>query len=112
MNHVIICAGSCFLITEIAGHGSLWSLRLSQRIGFSSYEINTHVSPENLETRTQVHAGVRIEHTTVMLPGQSDNFVVTRIERKALSRIPFEIRVDKVLSTLEEMPGVVELDSW
>ena len=40
-----------------------------------------------------------------------NKFVVEHVERKTLSGVPFEIRLEEVEAPLEEVPGMVKLDA-
>ena len=53
----------------------------------------------------------REERLTSILPGQSDDIVVEHVERKALSEVLLEIRLQEVVSPSEEIPSVEKLDS-
>lgn len=54
---------------------------------------------------------MRKKHLAGVLPAQSDDLVVEYVERKALSQVPFEIRLKEVIPPPEEIPGMVQLDA-
>jgi len=54
---------------------------------------------------------VREESSTSILSGQGDDIVLEHIERETLSEVSLEVRLEEVVSVLEEIPSVVELDA-
>jgi len=58
-----------------------------------------------------VEVCVRIERLTSILPSQSNDGVVEHIEREAPSKVSFEVRLEEVVPSFEEIPGMVKLDS-
>ena len=74
-------------------------------------ERNPHLSHEDLVTLVEGKVLVRIESLTSVLPNQGDDIVVEYVEREALSEIPLEIRLEEVVSALEEIPSMVQLDA-
>jgi len=53
----------------------------------------------------------REERLTSILSSQSNDLVMEHVERKALSEISLEVRLEEVVSPLEEIPSMVKLDS-
>ena len=54
---------------------------------------------------------VRKENSTSILPSQGDDIVVENIEGETLSVVPIEVRPEEVVSPLEEIPSMVNLDT-
>ena len=73
-------------------------------------ERNPH-SHKDLVTLVKVKVWVGVELSTSILPSQDNDPMVKRIEGEALSEVPPETRPEEVVSLLEEVPGMVKLDT-
>ena len=100
----------CFYLSNVTGLGSLGSQ--DQRIVRLLYESHAHRSHKDLEAFAEVHAWIRIYHTAGIFASDSDDFVAVYIKRKTLSRVPFEVGAEEVVSALKKIPSVVHLDAW
>jgi len=74
-------------------------------------ERNAHSSHQNLVALTKVEVWGRVEHLASILPSQGNDIMMEHVEREALSEISLEIRLEEVVSPLEEIPSMVKLDS-
>ena len=54
---------------------------------------------------------VGVEKSTSILSGQDDNGMVEHIERETLSEVSLEVRLEEVVSPLEEIPSMEKLDA-
>ena len=78
---------------------------------FDYYGRNTHSSLKKHVTLTEVEVLRSKEHLTSILPSQSNDSVVQHVEREALSKVSLKIPLKEVASPLDEIPGMVKLDS-
>ena len=74
-------------------------------------KIDAHSSHKNSVTLIEAEVWIGEEGLASVFPSQSNDVVVEHVEREALAEVPFEIRVEKVVPPLEEIPSVVELDA-
>ena len=74
-------------------------------------ERNAHGPQQNLVTLAEAKVWAREEHFTSILSSQSNDLMLEYVEREALSEVSFEVRLEEVVSSLEEIPSVVKLDS-
>jgi len=51
------------------------------------------------------------ENLASVFPSQGDNIVMEHIEGETLSEVPFEVRLEEVVPSLEEIPSMVELNA-
>ena len=86
--------------------------RRNQQIVQFPCETNTDHSHKKLPALSDVHAGVRIKYTRGIFSSQSDDLVAEHVERKSSSRVSFEARLKEVVSLLEEIPSMEELNAW
>ena len=68
-------------------------------------------SLKNPVTLVEVEAWVREENSTGVLPSQSDDIVVEHVEGEALPMVSLEARLEEVVSPLEEIPSMIQLDT-
>ena len=68
-------------------------------------------SHQNLVTLAEVEVWARVERFTGILPSQSNDVMMEYFEREALSEVSFEVRLEEIVSSLEEIPSVVKLDT-
>ena len=54
---------------------------------------------------------VRVESSTSILPSQGDDIMVEDVERETLSAVLIEVRLEEIISPLEEIPSMVKLDT-
>ena len=73
-------------------------------------EGNAHSSHEDLVTLTEIEVGFGKKCLASVCPGQSDDLVVEHVEREA-SQFSFEIGLEEVVPTLEEIPSVIQLNA-
>ena len=62
-------------------------------------------------TLVEVKVLVREENSTSILSGQGDDIMMEHIERETLSEVPLEVQLEEVVSALEEIPSMVELNA-
>jgi hypothetical protein len=72
-------------------------------------EGNTHRAHENSVTLAYVEVEAGKEMSTGTLPGQNYDFMMEDVERKALSQVSFEVRLEEVVPPSEEIPSMVKL---
>ena len=68
-------------------------------------------SLKNPVTLVEVEAWVREENSTGVLPSQSDDIVMEHVEGEALPMVSLEARLEEVVSPLEEIPSMMQLDT-
>jgi len=78
---------------------------------FCHCEGNPHRSHKYLVTLVEVEVRVRVESSTSILPSQGDDIMVEHVERETLSAVLIEVRLEEVISPLEEIPSMVKLDT-
>ena len=53
----------------------------------------------------------REENSTSILPSQGNDIMVEHIERETHSEVSLEVRLEEVVSPLEEIPSMIKLDA-
>ena len=74
-------------------------------------ERNLHRSHKDLVTLVEGKVLVGVESLTGVLSNQCDDIMVEHIERETLSEVSLEVRLEEVVSPLEEIPSMVKLDT-
>ena len=128
-NHALSCIRALFdilfnfLLKRFIFPSSLSSVAISTSLIRGAYdhqdrsnvlllrERNLDLSQKDLVTLVEVKVLIGVESSTSTLSGQGDDIVVKHVKRETLSEVPLEVRLEEVVSALEEIPSMVELDS-
>ena len=112
-----------FLLRRIRFPSSLSSVAISTSLIRGAYDHqdqpndlllrgrNPHRPHKDLVTLVEGKVLVGVESLTSILPNQGDDIMMEHIERETLSEVSLEIRLEKVVSTLEEVPSMIKLDA-
>ena len=74
-------------------------------------ERNPHRSHKDFVTLVEGKVLIGVESLTSIFSNQSDDIMVEDVERETLSVVSLEVRLEEVVSPLEEIPGMVKLDA-
>jgi hypothetical protein len=72
---------------------------------------NPHRSHEDFVTLVYIKVPVRVESSTSIVSSQGDDIMVEDVERETLSGVSREVRLEEIVSPLEEIPSMVKLDT-
>ena len=78
---------------------------------FCCCENNPHRSYKNLVTFGEVKVWVRVESSTGIPPNQGNDVMMEYTERETLSEVSIEVRLEEIVSPLEEIPSMNKLDT-
>jgi len=75
------------------------------------HERNPHRPHKDLVTLLEGKLLVGEESSTSILSGQDDDIVLEHIKRKTVPEVSLEVRLEEVVSILEEVPSMIKLDA-